>query len=77
MRRVRRRHLFTEPAPILLTPGDSALPIRAALRKLARFYSQNFPDRRGDREKRIPLARAWKSVEPRGAPLSLSQKAQG
>jgi hypothetical protein len=38
----------------LLTLGVSGNRIRAALRRIARFCSQNFADRRKNREKQIP-----------------------
>jgi hypothetical protein len=50
-------HVFTE-LRTLLTLAVSGNRIRAALRRIAPFYSRNFADRRTDREKGV-CARVW------------------
>jgi hypothetical protein len=54
---------------LLLMLGISRFQIRVALRRIALFYSKNFSNRRTDREKASPLARAsrvlYKKVPPR------------
>ena len=49
---------FSQACGALPTPGVLGKRIRAALRRIAWFYSRNFADRRTDREKGV-LARAW------------------
>ena len=49
-------HVFTE-LRTLLTLAVLGKRIRAALRRIAPFYSKNFADRRTDREKGSPRAR--------------------